>query len=149
MLKNRTILDGYNALMKNNIHSPRFFVGESLHVSAGGNTRTSTNSHNISRFHSSKSVGITLAHQRRMTMGTTKQRAITFIPQKGEKRSGIERRRFSYHVHIPERRSGQDRRSKGESRELVAQSHVDVAAGVYPKETRNHGSAFNIRPLLS
>ena len=29
----------------------------------------------------------------------------------GGRRSGIERREFSYYVHIPERRSGKDRRS--------------------------------------
>ncbi len=27
------------------------------------------------------------------------------------RRSGVERRQFSYNLHIPERRSGQDRRS--------------------------------------
>ncbi len=36
----------------------------------------------------------------------------------GDKRSGIERRRFSYHAHIPERRSGLDRRA-GMRRELL------------------------------
>jgi len=29
----------------------------------------------------------------------------------GGRRSGIERREFSYNAHIPERRSGKDRRS--------------------------------------
>jgi hypothetical protein len=29
----------------------------------------------------------------------------------GERRSGVERRQFSYDYHIPERRSGNDRRS--------------------------------------
>jgi hypothetical protein len=33
------------------------------------------------------------------------------LPNNGEKRSGIERREFSYDQHIPERRSGKDRRS--------------------------------------
>lgn len=62
-------------------------------------------------------------------MGTNKQRVLTFIPQNGDKRSGIERRRFSYHAHIPERRSGQDRRSEGERRELAAESYNEIAPG--------------------
>jgi len=33
-----------------------------------------------------------------------------------DRRSGIERRNFSYVVHIPERRSGRDRRVSGERR---------------------------------
>jgi len=31
-----------------------------------------------------------------------------------ERRSMIERRKFSYHAHIPERRSGRDRRGQGD-----------------------------------
>jgi hypothetical protein len=46
-------------------------------------------------------------------MRTDKQRVHTSVPRNGDKRLGIERRRFSYDVHIPERRSGQDRRSAG------------------------------------
>jgi hypothetical protein len=76
-----------------------------------------------------KSFGITLAHKRRMTMGTNKQRVITFIHQNGDKRSGIERRRFTYHAHIPERRSGQDRRTEGARRELAAESYNGIALG--------------------
>jgi hypothetical protein len=34
-----------------------------------------------------------------------------YLPDSGGRRSGIERRKFSYSVHIPERRCGQDRRS--------------------------------------
>jgi hypothetical protein len=34
----------------------------------------------------------------------------------GGRRSGIERRRFSYAEHIPERRTGQDRRENGDRR---------------------------------
>jgi hypothetical protein len=34
----------------------------------------------------------------------------------GGKRSGIERRQFSYHPHIPERRSGKERRSGNDRR---------------------------------
>ena len=33
------------------------------------------------------------------------------IDDNGGRRSGIERRQFSYNTHIPERRSGKDRRS--------------------------------------
>ena len=42
----------------------------------------------------------------------------------GGRRSGIERRKFSYMVHIPERRSGKDRRSgidrRGENNPRIA-----------------------------
>ena len=31
---------------------------------------------------------------------------------KEDRRSGIDRRRFSYDAHVPERRSGRDRRNK-------------------------------------
>jgi len=37
--------------------------------------------------------------------------AITKIPDNGGRRSGGDRRAFSYAIHIPERRSGTDRRS--------------------------------------
>ena len=33
------------------------------------------------------------------------------LTDNGGRRSGIERRQFSYDFHIPERRSGEDRRS--------------------------------------
>ena len=33
------------------------------------------------------------------------------LPDNGGRRSGVERRQFSYSFHIPERRSGEDRRS--------------------------------------
>ena len=36
----------------------------------------------------------------------------------GGRRLGVERRRFSYLVHIPERRSGKDRRSGFDRRSL-------------------------------
>lgn len=35
----------------------------------------------------------------------------SFIKDKGDKRLGLDRRQFSYDKHIPERRSGQDRRT--------------------------------------
>ncbi len=34
----------------------------------------------------------------------------------GDRRSGIDRRRFSYNAHIPERRSGAERRFRAEDR---------------------------------
>jgi hypothetical protein len=33
------------------------------------------------------------------------------LPDNGGRRSGIDRRQFSYTAHIPERRSGKERRS--------------------------------------
>jgi hypothetical protein len=53
-------------------------------------------------------------------MHTDKNRVHTSVPRSGDRRSGIERRRFSYSAHIPERRSGQDRRGEELRRELVA-----------------------------
>ena len=49
---------------------------------------------------------------------------------KGGRRSGIDRRIFSYAVHLPERRSGQDRRSgaerrSGVERRVVSRSKID------------------------
>ena len=40
-----------------------------------------------------------------------------FIKDNGGRRLGIDRRQFSYNLHIPERRSGKDRRS-GHDRRL-------------------------------
>ena len=91
--------------------------------------REFTNSHDIKRFTPLEPIGITLAPKRRMAMATNKQSPRTFIPQNGDKRLGIERRRFSYHAHIPERRSGQDRRIEEESRELAAGNYNETALG--------------------
>jgi hypothetical protein len=38
------------------------------------------------------------------------------LPDNGGRRSGIERRQIAYRVHIPERRSGLDRRKNCEDR---------------------------------
>ena len=38
------------------------------------------------------------------------------LPDNGGRRTGIDRRRFSYSDHIPERRSGEDRRSDSDRR---------------------------------
>ena len=41
---------------------------------------------------------------------------IQILHDNGGRRSGIERRSFSYDYHIPERRSGKDRRSGNDRR---------------------------------
>jgi hypothetical protein len=43
---------------------------------------------------------------------------ISFTADNGGRRSGIDRRRFSYTAHIPERRYGEDRRSGIERRKV-------------------------------
>jgi len=62
-------------------------------------------------------------------MGNDTQKVLTIISRSGDKRLGIERRRFSYDVHIPERRSGQDRRIELVRRELAAESYSELALG--------------------
>jgi hypothetical protein len=56
---------------------------------------------------------------KRRNMGTEKKRVVKrakvevspfFLSDRGGRRLGIDRRRFSYTHHIPERRSGRDRR---------------------------------------
>jgi len=63
-------------------------------------------------------------------MSSNKQKILTSVPQNGDKRSGIERRRFSYDAHIPERRSGQDRRSAGVRPEITSESYSQIALGL-------------------
>ena len=48
----------------------------------------------------------------------------------GGRRSGIDRRQFSYAGHMPERRSGEDRRSGGDRRQSprMGADHCDGAA---------------------
>jgi hypothetical protein len=41
------------------------------------------------------------------------------LPDNGGRRTGIERRYFNYSAHIPERRSGEDRRSRNDRRSGV------------------------------
>ena len=41
------------------------------------------------------------------------------IKDNGESRIGLERRQFSYTAHIPERRSGRDRRKRLERRKAI------------------------------
>jgi hypothetical protein len=59
-------------------------------------------------------------------MRTSKQRAQILIPRTGNSRLGVERRRFSYDAHIPERRSGQDRRSAGVRPEITSESYSQI-----------------------
>jgi hypothetical protein len=59
-------------------------------------------------------------------MRADKRRVQISVPQNGDKRLGIERRRFSYDVHIPERRSGQNRRSAGVRPEITSESYSQI-----------------------
>jgi len=45
----------------------------------------------------------------------------------GGRRSGVDRRNFTYSLHIPEKRSGQDRRSGFDRREMQAFRTVSAA----------------------
>ena len=60
-------------------------------------------------------------------MSSNKQKILSSVPQNGDKRLGIERRRFFYDAHIPERRSGQDRRMAGIRAEIASESYSQVA----------------------
>ena len=62
-------------------------------------------------------------------MRANKQRVQTSVPRNGDKRLGVERRRFSYDAHIPERRSGLDRRSAGVRPEITSESYSQIALG--------------------
>jgi len=60
-------------------------------------------------------------------MRTDKQRVQTSVPRNGDKRLGIERRRFFYDAHIPERRSGEDRRSAGVRAAITSECYSQIA----------------------
>ena len=49
-------------------------------------------------------------------MGVSDSRMEQELRDNGGRRSGVDRRQFSYTDHIPERRAGEDRRSKGDRR---------------------------------
>jgi len=49
----------------------------------------------------------------------------TIITDNGGRRSGIDRRQFSYYEHIPERRSGKDRRN-GNDRRSSEYKHMGI-----------------------
>lgn len=51
-------------------------------------------------------------------LGSDDSESPMVFPHNGDRRLGIERRQFSYHLYIPERRSGKDRRSGMEQRKL-------------------------------
>jgi hypothetical protein len=66
------------------------------------------------------------------------------LEDNGGKRSGIERRRFSYSDHIPERRSGEDRR-----KEAHPEAEVEDLRGVASVEEAAHeGSGQERQDLL-
>jgi len=60
----------------------------------------------------------------------------------GGRRSGIERRRFSYSDHIPERRSGRDRRS-GKDRRCG-----DLEEAVHAEREKAWNSDTNSRKII-
>jgi hypothetical protein len=47
-------------------------------------------------------------------------KVVFFDKDNGGRRSGIERRQFSYSSHIPERRNGEDRRTSPDSRNDIS-----------------------------
>ncbi len=49
----------------------------------------------------------------------------------GGRRSGVERRRYSYSSHIPERRSGEERRSGKDRRDGVGKHCNDERRAIY------------------
>jgi hypothetical protein len=52
----------------------------------------------------------------------------TFLPaDNGGRRSGIDRRHFEYFKHIPERRSGIDRRNRGDRRNVAQNTELEVS----------------------
>lgn len=47
------------------------------------------------------------------------------LPDNSGRRSGVDRRAFSYAMHIPERRFGEDRRNDFDRRPVVSVKQVD------------------------
>lgn len=66
------------------------------------------------------------APQGRVSMRTDNQRAQSSVHWNRDKRSGIERRRFSYNAHIPERRSGLDRRNSGVRPNITQEGYNEI-----------------------
>jgi hypothetical protein len=71
--------------------------------------------------------------KKRRNMGTERKRGVKkakvevspfFLSDRGGRRLGIDRRRFSYTLHIPERRSGRERRRIKERRGELDQSMI-------------------------
>ncbi len=63
-------------------------------------------------------------------MTDTDQEITLPLPDNGGRRSGIERRRFQYTSHIPERRSGYDRRNGIDRRTMERRHGADRRAGL-------------------
>jgi len=63
------------------------------------------------------------------------------LTEDGGRRSGIDRRQISYACHIPERRSGKDRRSKSDRRggeeRRTYMMHVDDVIARFGLDRRN------------
>jgi hypothetical protein len=54
----------------------------------------------------------------------------------GGRRTGLDRRYFSYSDHIPERRHGEDRRSHGERRSALDRRHIEAKRAKIIEEKR-------------
>ena len=66
----------------------------------------------------------------------TRPKPFLNIMDNGGRRSGIDRRHFSYNAHVPERRSGQDRRSDKDRRTGVERREV-IGAGITEERRTN------------
>ena len=64
------------------------------------------------------------------------------IQDNGGRRSGIDRRRYSYSGHIPERRDGFDRREQADRRKVV--DIIEFQKEREARERRKAWSALNI-----
>jgi hypothetical protein len=69
------------------------------------------------------------------------------LPDNGGRRSGIDRRKFSYSAHIPERRHGLDRRSGRDRRDLMDLSERRTRNKV-PATRRKTGQSMERRLAL-
>ena len=58
----------------------------------------------------------------------TELKFLKTLPDNGGRRTGIERRRFQYTSHIPERRSAHDRRSGSDRRSAMAWKRIGKKA---------------------
>jgi hypothetical protein len=65
---------------------------------------------------------------------------INIVIDNGGRRSGIERRRFSYAIHVPELRSGEDRRNSIDRRNEVEHISINRSTG----ERRRRFSVFEV-----
>ncbi len=65
---------------------------------------------------------------------------INVVIDNGGRRSGIERRTFSYAIHVPELRSGKDRRNDIDRRNEVDHISINRSAG----ERRSRLTVFKV-----